>query len=588
MTLPFLENVFTYEAVLKFLIRQRCKEANDIQKMLVVEDLAVSKSYRPPKTNNNELYGMFPPRRQWVSLGSKNREGLTSKERNEKCLLLTVLREKQKADIHPKWFLSLETRINNIIRGSLSDKHLFTRPNVTVIEKKRDEKNKIIECRPICLFKTLDQRVSASLFNKAFTQLFDSFFYENSLAFRPHKKGEAGMSHLNAVRKIKMFRKVHTGNLWVAECDMKKFYDTLDHDVIKKRFCQLLLWSKQEGKINQEEKKILKNAIYSYVDSFNFYRDVFKYNTKPNHIIWRGIMNSYGYSKQIKWVEKDIIELRKKKWPYRTRNHHKYQLGVPQGGAMSGVIANVVMHFADIKLKKYWIDQQNFLYIRFCDDMTMIGTEKNNIISAFNRYSEIVKFNHLFVHDPEPSISKKMSDFWNGKTRHPYQWGMPTNDIFPWITFVGYDINWMGDTRIRRSSVRKEIKKQYDKKVEIEHLFLSRRERKPRWSKQYILNSLHKRLIGMSVGRVPIWNYKTFQNECSWAKAFTELSDNQWSRAQLKLLDQHRNQMMAQISRKLDNLNYSDIRPSDLSERNSALWYFGKPFSYYGQVLKKW
>ena len=166
--------------------------------------------------------------------------------------------------------------------------------------------------------------------------------------------------------------------------------------------------------------------------------------------------------------------------------------------------------------------------------------------------------------------------------------GMPTNDIFPWITFVGYDINWMGDTRIRRSSVRKEIKKQYDKKVEIEHLFLSRRERKPRWSKQYILNSLHKRLIGMSVGRVPIWNYKTFQNDCSWAKAFTELSDNQWSRAQLKLLDQHRNQMMAQISRKLDNLNYSDIRPSDLSERNSALWYFGKPFSYYGQVLKKW
>ena len=83
-------------------------------------------------------------------------------------------------------------------------------------------------------------------------------------------------------------------------------------------------------------------------------------------------------------------------------------------------------------------------------------------------------------------------------------------------------------------------------------------------------------------------NYKIFGNYYSWAKAFTELTDNQWARTQLRQLDRHRNLMMKQLSRFTLELNYNDIKPSDKKEREEAVWYYGKPFSYYGQVLKKW
>ena len=592
MALPFLEKVFTREAVLRILIRKRCINAENYQKKIVVENLAIGVRDCSDKFwKRSELYDMFPPRRQWVHLGNTSkRSGYTSREKNERNLFLTVMKEHRKDGEHPEWYRLLSDRITNIIQGALTDKKLFRKPNVTVLEKKRDEINKVIECRPICLFKTLEQQIVASLYNKAFALLFDSYFYDNSLAFRPSKNENGGMSHLEAIKKIKAFRKMHSGFLWVAECDIKKFYDTIDHDVIKKRFNQLLLWSKQGGAINVEERKILKNAIYSYVDCFRFFNDVYKYNSKPLSPIWKKIRNSKGYKKEVKWVCDDIVKRDQKKWPYtyRTKKHMKYQIGVPQGGALSGIIANVVMHFVDIKLKKYWDKNPNYLYIRFCDDMTMMGENEKDITSAFNRYSEVVDRNHLYIHPPVPFVEKRMAEFWNGKTRPPYKWGEKGMDIFPWITFVGYDISWEGNARIRRASIRKEIKKQYEKKAEIERLLYGREGKQPQFSEQFIQNSLHNRMIGMSVGRVPIWDYKFFGNKCSWANAFTELTDNYCTRKQLQLLDKHRNLMIKQLSKRIEILDYSDIKPSDKKDRTEAVWYYGKPFSYFGQVLKKW
>jgi hypothetical protein len=593
MALPFIEQFINHEAVLKLLIHYRCKEAESVQRVLVVDHLAV-KTVRQDCgegtiKKNNELHSLFPPRRRWVHVDYNKRKNLSQLDKNELNLYYTVLRENKNQGEHPEWYLLLNNRIERIIKAALTSERLFSRPLVSVIEKKRYEEDKTIECRPICQFKTIDERIWASLYNKVFTHLFDSLFYDNSFAFRVSKEGDPQMLHLKAVRKIKDFRTSHGGTLWVAECDMKKFYDTIDHDVIKKRFIQLLRWKKQEGVITTEEVRMLKSVIFSYVNCFNFYRDVYRYNKKPNHPIWKHIKNGAKYKKVIKWIQNDIEEKRStNEWPYRTKHHERSELGVPQGGALSGIIANVMMHFTDIKLRSFWEDNTDFLYLRFCDDMIMMGVDKTVVESAFNRYGDSIVTNHLYMHPPIAFAGKKMKAFWDGKTRPPYQWGAPVKGVMPWITFVGYDINWEGDTRIRRSSLRKEIKKQYEKKVEIVHLLNKKAGRNPQWSKQYICNSVHKRMIGMSVGRVQIWDYKTFNNYYSWAKAFTELTDNKWSRAQLRLLDRHRNNMMKQLGRFMLKLNYNDIKPSDRREHTDAVWYYGKPFSYYGQVLKKW
>lgn len=591
MALPFIERYITPEAVLKLLIHYRCKEAERVQRRLVVDGLAVQDKsrFQYEKSRKSELYALFPPRRSWARVSADKRKSLSQADKNERALLFTVLREKEKEGEKAEWYQRLEERINKIVSAALTSETLFSKPRVSVIEKKRNDKEMSIECRPICLFKTLDERVYASLYNKVFTHLFDSLFYENSLAFRVAHKDD-DMMHLKAIKKIKSFRKAHDGDLWVAECDMKKFYDTLDHDIIKKRFRQLLLTQKKNEVITCEEMRFLMDVISGYVNCFCFYHDVFRYNKKPKHPVWRHIRNGEKYKKSIKWIDREIEDREAAgEWCYRTQDHHKLQLGVPQGGALSGVIANVMMHFTDMKLRRFWDGNKDFLYIRFCDDMIMMGVDKIQVEEAFKCYSKCVKTNHLYMHSPVDFTGLRMKEFWDGKTRPPYQWGTPAEHVMPWITFVGFDINWEGDTRIRKASLKKEIKKHYEKRIEVEHLLGKRGGRNPQWTQQYICNSVHKRMIGMSVGRVQIWNYHDFDNGYSWANAFTELTDNPWARAQLKRLDRHRNWQMKRLKRFVKNLDYGEVKPStDPRKRNDALWFFGKPFSYYGQVLKKW
>jgi len=216
----------------------------------------------------------------------------------------------------------------------------------------------------------------------------------------------------------------------------------------------------------------------------------------------------------------------------------------------------------------------------------MMGENPDLLKHAFRDYKESLKVGHLFKHTATPFVNMKMREFWNAKTRLPYKWGNPQKDVFPWITFAGYDINWEGDTRIRKSTIKKEIKKQYEKYIEILHLF-SYGTKSPQWSRHYIYRSVLKRMVGMSVGRAHIWDYRTFDNDYSWAGSFTELTDNKWSRRQLRLLDNHRIHMMHLLDKFLAELDYKHIKPAEELSKEKNI-YYGKPFSYYGQVLKKW
>ena len=82
MALPFLETYITYEAVLKLLIHYRCKEAERIQRILVVDDLAVKAKSNPTDIRDEELYAMFPPRRKWIHVDYENRKNYRKGSQN--------------------------------------------------------------------------------------------------------------------------------------------------------------------------------------------------------------------------------------------------------------------------------------------------------------------------------------------------------------------------------------------------------------------------------------------------------------------------------------------------------------------------
>lgn len=525
---------------------------------------------------DDNLDGLFPPRKQWCGIG-KGREKIDTVARNEKRLKYTYLKAK-KVQSKDEWYVKLCARADEIVRYAYRKRKKIDPPTVTAIEKKRIEERRVIECRPVCSF-PMDLKIILSLLNKYLTELFDPYFLECSYAFRKPTPKKHILQHLNAVEAIRDYRRMHPDiALYVAECDMQKFYDTISHEIIKKRFNQLLNRAKSEKRISRYFAGIVKRWFFYYVDCFDFINNVLINNKKQtDDSFWKNIKGREKYRCKIEWVDRHLLDRKQAK-------RIKGRVGVPQGGALSGLIANIVMHFVDGKVLES-IGKKDMLYCRFCDDMILIGPDENNVINTFTIYNTAIRISKLVAHPNKPIDLTQMKDFWKGKTRGPYKWMRGEYDAYPWITFVGFDINWCGNLRIRKSSFLKQMDKQT--KVANELLFPYERGKEARYCAGTILTSLKNRLIATSVGRVSLWNYKDNENIHSWMSAFSLLDKNKWSVSQMQELDRHRQQVLARAKQFLETIQCTNKKKAmSFRENHSECFsYIGCPFSYYGQCF---
>lgn len=564
------------DKVVMTLIKERCKLA-DKQAEINQHEEFLSRQCVKTKGNRyleRDIYKMFPPRREWCSLG-KRRQQLDSVKRNEYRLKYTYLQAKR-VKCEENWYLKLCEYADKVVKMANTQTGSIPPPKVAVIEKKMDANDKKVHYRPICTFPS-EIKIVLSLLNKFLSRILDDYFFDCSYAFRTKKMGFK-LQHLNAVNAVREYRKKHECDaLYVAECDMKKFYDTISHDLIKERFSILLGRAVRDGKILSYEARVVKNWVYMYVDCFDFRKNVHMNNQKPStDKFWNlHVKDAASWKCQIDWVD----ELSKIKG-----NKIRGKVGVPQGGALSGLIANIVMHNVD-KVVLRNIGEEDILYCRFCDDMIMVGTDKEKISAVFKAYERAIHSSKLFSHSNMMSV-KRASDFWDGKTRGPYEWGIKGKDTYPWITFVGFDINWRGDMRIRKPSFKKHLKKQYE--IANELLLPYTKGQRPRYSADTIMSSLYSRLICMSIGRVNLWNYKHFDNKCSWMSAFSILDENPWSVSQMKRLDGHRNAILKRAREVLTKLDCPAVKKKDNSHQSGeggCYNFYGSPYSYYGQCF---
>jgi len=91
-------------------------------------------------------------------------------------------------------------------------------------------------------------------------------------------------------------------------------------------------------------------------------KNVLPYNEKCNEKYWSEKHRIPGG--HFGWVEKDLINLG------FFKNIRNAKIGVPQGGAISGLIANLVLDYADSEILK--LKSSKLLYVRFCDDMVIM------------------------------------------------------------------------------------------------------------------------------------------------------------------------------------------------------------------------
>lgn len=527
------------------------------------------------KTITEQLNEVLPSRKNWVKLGESSRqkpnnskEFLTSNDKNFYSLLKTIKKHKKK-NSKEIWFINLNKLIAEIQDSIVNNSHKLSTPIIVPKLKEKLSKTNKNECRPICMF-NLKDRIILSLTNKFLTQLFDDKFQDSSYAFRAKKNQQNQiLSHHDCIKDILDYRLRNIDKkLFVAECDMKKFYDTVNHKIVKMKFDELI-------KISQNQYPLLdltfvKNTFYSYLDCFCFNKDIPKEN---NYQYW----NSYGITNGFfGWIDNDIN--------IHYSDISDQRIGVPQGGALSGLIANIYLNEADIQIQNF-----NVFYSRFCDDMIIISTSLRECIEAKEKYVETLNALKLFPHPFKEDI--KLIDFddnneifykpfWSGKSKGPYQWGKIEEINFPWIGFVGYEINNDGEIRIRKKSFEKEIKKQKITINEIKKAIKIGR-RKPKGT---ATESAINRLIGMSVGRIGIENFDEVSTDLCWKNGFKLLTINKHSLKQIKQLDRNRNKYYYKLLK--DVKLQEDIEfPIDIEKRE--IIKYNKPFSYFYQILER-
>lgn len=320
----------------------------------------------------------------------------------------------------------------------------------TIIPKlkgdKNPEKNK---CRPISLF-TLQDRLIISFTNKYLTEVFDSYFYKHSYAFRAIQitdDKKYTLTHHDSIQAILDYKKNYKGKrLWVSECDISKFYDSVHHTIVKKQFKKIINKVKKDKP--EEYDTRAEKIFYKYLESYSFVNNVLPYNDKNHDDYWtekHKIPGGY-----FGWVQEDLINLK------FFRNIRNAKIGVPQGGAISGLIANLVLDYADTEILK--LKSSKLFYVRFCDDMVIMHPSKRKCEIASLKYSEALKKMHLIPHSFKKDLENTPKSFCSDKikSKHPYKWSSNHTDSFPWFGFVGYEINYSGNLRVRKSSLLKE------------------------------------------------------------------------------------------------------------------------------------
>jgi len=268
-------------------------------------------------------------------------------------------------------------------------------------------------------------------------------------------------------------------------------------------------------------------------------------------------------------------------------------IGIPQGGAVSCLIANMVLNQVDIAVMPWKSSDRNrLLYARYCDDMILISPEKGVLWRCYSRYLKKLWSIQLPVHEPG-EIGKYDKNYWGMKSKVPYNWCYNPGSIrvSPWIGFVGYQIRFDGLIRVRKDAMKKHHEKIITTANTILWTIFDKAPNGLRVAKPNVLVSwrqalfrLKGRLISASVGRprIGIRKFRQSTGLC-WTSGFRGLKGKNIDLSQMRRLDRQRGSQIARVKSAI-------IQLVTIAKRSSVkpdVRYHGAPYSYHGQFRKK-
>ena len=544
------EDSFSFEAILGDLVRLRMRSRRKDADGRTPEPYCfVRDGEERGRMRRLDVSGLLPPRREWnrYRAGVRARVGKDPAVVRRWAILRAVNRLRRDGTLADfRWGQKLLVFVEEVQRRVTSENLAFVPPRPIKIVKGR--KNGQPEYREVASFDSVSDRVILSRLTAYVRDRLEGVLTRSCYSFRR----DGRITYQTALEDLKRYRaKFSVGSLFVGECDIQKFFDNISHEVVRARW---------------EASGLFDPAARNVLDAY---------------------LKAYAASEE--------------------GGRH----GIPQGGSLSTVLANLVLAVADAAVAK--VDDGQLFYARFCDDVVFVHPKEEVCRRAMAAYENALKELDLPMHPVRSFVYRPLdgtpTDFYELKSKGPFRWFAAApgeGNRAPWLSFLGSQIRFDGETRIRKESIERHIRAlgrvtaevvKAIKKGEKGEVDVSNPGEAVKWFCRF-----RNRLIAKGVGHV-----KARERGICWAGAFPAMTFCADAKRQMRRLDRVREGMLTKVwqtllAREKVELGRQKVAVAEdrsvppvlvgqiqallseswLQDEDSRPRYKGRPYSYFG------
>lgn len=472
--LSFLEYA-SEQRILELLIKERVKVAlkGKLEKTSP-KNIANKAESDLPLSVTEHISLLMPPRDSWCRPQKKERDKFLQgesaiKNKNQKQLLtrsiaITIKKHRNSGNEY-KYLNSLDAFIAEMQREIAGSEPIVFNSIKIIGKKKSVNSDNVTIQRPLCVFESLREKLLIALAAKYLSDIFDPLLHSEIISYRPpriyhNSENRVITTRDHAIENIQAYRRYHR-DIYVAECDIQKYFDTINHDVIRRCFHK---FAEQVKVLNPDfDYSKVERIVDAYLNSYSFYNNVLVEN---EHLLNSTPARMYE-------GPKDSLFIKRGCYTEAEFAQSKGKIGIPQGGALSGLISNVVLNTIDNESVLNTYDPNRF-FCRYGDDIMLMHTSRSKCEELITNYCKALTESKLLYHEfvsvADESICRLDGTirpaFWDLKSRSPFLWGRSETEkeAVDWIGFLGYEIRYTGEVRMRRSSLNdkfKSIKRKY-------------------------------------------------------------------------------------------------------------------------------
>ena len=523
----------------------------------------------------SELDALLPPRRAWHRGKKESRKHQSGLRIASLSIVRTITgAEKSGTLTSSKWGQNLLNFYESVYSIVSQGEFCFSSPTIQLVRKgggrvkTMDAGNKREAYRCISRFDKLEDRVILGKTATYLRDVFDSEFLDCCYAFRRNGRK---FSFRKAVENLITYRQRFADKpLYVADCDVQKFFDVINHQVIRNAYESFV---QRVGDRHPDARagKILD----AYLEAYSF----------PRNLEECCDLDVIAKRDCVERVPNEVLASL-----YPGCDLTELQLGVPQGGALSPLLANMVMDAVDRAVLSGGDD--DLFYARFCDDMIIVHPNRRKCEEALNRYLNAMRLLKLPIHKlcKKPRCS---ASYFAEKSKGPVAWKRTSVGLLGtnWVNFLGHQIRYDGVVRVKKETVKKHQERLL---IEKEELFRNLKKAKGQYrlGKDWkgLFKAFQLRIAAMGVGRIDV-NMKVSSYRC-WLSVFRKnLDPSGPAMSQMKNLDRTRSGILANVKGLMKSAWRSVFHGTLLNgEQDSARktrmkkGYLGAPFSYYGSL----